>query len=159
MKGYTHQVVVPADVVVLLAQATKFVDEFPEEPGWPRCHEVARAVFALCVDPRSAMVIDGHFGAVEHSWIALLEFKPQPWVLDCYSVGRLPMVQLVTPVIAKPSFYELYRPAMRYRDDVRLEEVARLVLTTSAPARQQEVALRVVTAEQFSPGAGTPGRR
>lgn len=82
---------------------------------WVRCHEVARIVAKMIESPgvAPAKVVDGHYGSVHHSWIVL----PSTVILDCYSVGRLPVVQLVTTMgVAYP---DLYRPAKAPRDDIR----------------------------------------
>jgi hypothetical protein len=55
-----------------------------------RCHEIARVV-ARFVD---ATVIDGRCGMSEHSWITHRFWNPRT-ILDPYTVGRVPMVQLV----------------------------------------------------------------
>lgn len=78
----------------------------------PRCHELAHAVAGvLGLQPQ-----DGHFGLVEHSWIWLTPAS-RPWapgtyppnILDVYSVGSLPQVQLVYMRGMLP-YAQAYRP-------------------------------------------------
>jgi hypothetical protein len=76
-----------------------------------RCHEVVRIVHvALRHAGYNSIIVDGHYGVVEHSWL-LVQGKREnyaAWViLDPYAVGRLPLVQLVSPSLG---LHELYRP-------------------------------------------------
>lgn len=68
-----------------------------EPPVLVRCHELVRAVCKLPLpNGLDAQVQDGTFGLVDHSWLYLfIEGRRWGSVLDVYSVGRLPMVQLV----------------------------------------------------------------
>jgi hypothetical protein len=68
-----------------------------------RCHEVARIVGLLLDLP----VVDGKYGAVDHSWLILNAYRSKACILDVYSVGSLPMVQLRDASI--PGADKLYR--------------------------------------------------
>jgi len=83
-----------------------------------RCHELARAVH-LVVFAREykLVVIDGHCGPIEHSWIRCSDGV----ILDAYVPGRLPSVQLIDPLVGI-----MYRPGS-VRSDIRQPIVDRLV--------------------------------
>lgn len=88
--------------------------------GWGnelRCHELARAVRRVVAD-RTLVVVDGHCGPVEHSWLRCSNGV----ILDAYTPGRLPAVQLVDPLVGP-----MYRPGS-LRRDVRQPIVDRLVV-------------------------------
>lgn len=82
-----------------------------------RCHELARAIYRVVGD-RTIVVVDGHCGAVEHSWLVLSDGA----IVDPYAPGRLPAVQIVDPIVASA-----YRPGSR-RADIRRAIVDKLVL-------------------------------
>jgi hypothetical protein len=112
-------------------------DPDPNNPV--RCHELARAV-ARTLDLEASTAVqfqDGYYGHVEHSWlwttpvdpVRLLRRAAWPTILDVYSVGRLPMVQLVA---ARPGALPHERGAFTLDDprdpsDVWGGEVQRLV--------------------------------
>lgn len=83
--------------VALFKRAVRMVEAIEEpEPGTFRCHEIARAVGHVL----GLQVQDGQYGIVEHSWLWLEEYGDHmpddpPKILDPYSVGRLPQVQLL----------------------------------------------------------------
>lgn len=86
---------IPEHVQRVYHLAAQAVESFNEVEG-VRCHEVVRAVHRLIagVDPALAeqvQVVDGRYSAVDHSWLAF----GQDWVVDCYSVARWPMVQVL----------------------------------------------------------------
>lgn len=106
MKGYSAAEVFTARELQLLERATKLVAAVSDDTAYVaggaaiRCFELARAVGDVLHLP----VVDGRFGLVEHSWLLttlpnaarrVADFVPRPSILDVYSVGRLPMVQLV----------------------------------------------------------------
>lgn len=80
-----------------------------------RCHELTRAVHEV-IRGLSLIVVDGHCGVVEHSWLRFADGV----ILDVYVPGRLPAVQLVDPMIAA------YRPGPM-RADIQQEIIDRLV--------------------------------
>lgn len=62
-----------------------------------RCHELARGVCSVLKPYYTGLhVIDGKYGAVEHSWIKVSGSGAffRSCYLDVYAVGRLPQVQL-----------------------------------------------------------------
>jgi hypothetical protein len=111
----------------LLERAAEMVRHLPDEvdPAGVRCHELARAV-ATCLirrDPaweQYIKVIDGTYDHVDHSWIYLL--WGSGYVLDVYTVGRLPQVQLVQSHSLLQGTRALYK-AGSPRQDIRSEVV------------------------------------
>lgn len=98
MKGYSADKVFSWQYQSLRDKAQHLVEYIKEpEPGLYRCHEVVRFVFevlspwALKVLAPEARIVDGNFAGVDHTWIRLDDGV----ILDCYSVARLPPVQLV----------------------------------------------------------------
>lgn len=75
-----------------------------------RCHELARAVHRVIGDS-TIVVVDGHCGIVEHSWLRLGDGV----IIDPYAPGRLPAVQVGG-----------YRPGVARRD-IRRSVISRLV--------------------------------
>lgn len=119
MRGYSETDVFPEKAQVAFRLATVWADvglQLDEAP-WDqiRCHEMARIVcYGLVRRGIDAEVVDGKYGPVEHSWIAL------PWsqaVLDVYAVGRLPQVQLVSANLGLATLY-VPDPEGRMRDDL-----------------------------------------
>lgn len=85
MRGYAATEMFERAEVRLWERATVLVERVPED--WEvRCHELARAVGRLL----DLDVVDGKFGAVEHSWLVL----PPRHVLDVYTPGVVPLVTL-----------------------------------------------------------------
>ena len=88
--------------------------------GWGnelRCHELARAIHHVIGD-RTLVVVDGHCGPVEHSWLRCADGV----IIDAYVPGRLPSVQIVDTIVAGP-----YRPGPERRD-IRGEIVDQLIV-------------------------------
>lgn len=117
----------------LLERATALVAKVADEAMESeliRCHELARAVGDVLHLP----VVDGKFGSVEHSWLLTcrLPNKPtggfvrRPSILDVYSVGRLPMVQLVDIAHWGLNMHRCYVSG-EFRRDVKAEVVERLL--------------------------------
>jgi hypothetical protein len=80
-----------------------------------RCHELARAVQRVIGDS-TIVVIDGHCGPVEHSWLRCGDGV----IIDPYAPGRVPAVQIVDPLAGG------YRPGVA-RSDIRRSMIKRLV--------------------------------
>jgi hypothetical protein len=100
MRGYSATDIFSQRSQRLLEEATSLVEAVPQRKTVIRCHELARAVWAvLRREYRGLRVVDGKYGSVEHSWLALRNYGdlvPGHHVyLDVYAVGRLPQVQLV----------------------------------------------------------------
>lgn len=96
--SYSARKVFSVGEMIAFHEAERIVSTFRLPPAGQemRCHEIARAV-CDCLNQLGNVVgglqvVDGKYGGVEHSWIAL----PRPeHIIDTYAVGRLPMVQLV----------------------------------------------------------------
>lgn len=92
-----------------------------------RCHELARAVHQL-LDANGLSVVDGKLGSVEHTWLELIvpmgemerrtpAFKRRAIpdspgymrkvILDVYTPGRLPQVQLIDPFALLDPVYKV----------------------------------------------------
>lgn len=109
-----------------------------EDPSEIRCHEMARAAGRVLGLP----VQDGHFGLVEHSWLWTREprgFMPQ--LIDVYSVGSLPIVQIVDMANCR-THRQSYRIG-KERDDIRWDVVDRLVSEMSGQASILTTRIRV----------------
>jgi len=128
MKSICETTYFPKVALDYLARATRIVEEIPIafEPVIGeelRCHEVARVVGTIL----ELKVLDGAYAAVDHSW-CMIEgpgHRGKKLILDSYSVGRLPQVQLV-------DFYvnPLYRPK-ESRTDIRESVVSDLLFYLS----------------------------
>lgn len=87
-----------------------------------RCHELVRAVhvvvYRVYEREHKLDVVDGKCGPIEHSWLRFADGV----ILDPYTPGRLPSVQIVDPIVGIA-----YRPGSP-RCDIRQAIVDRLVL-------------------------------
>lgn len=93
-----------------------------------RCHELARAVGQML----KLEYEDGRFGFVEHTWLwtSPCDKTVAPWVLpnvlDVYTPGSMPMVQLVHMATGLPPRYYLTNleiPQIRFGIVRRLVEI------------------------------------
>lgn len=130
MRGYAEIEVFGPRPIELLAMTTVMVQAFPDrmDDEWVRCHEVARAV-AHVLFGDFCNVVDGVFGATDHSWIeGPLHGGPGDgeFILDPYAVGRLPMVQLIDTRHRTLPYRELYKERKR-RTDIRSKVVDALI--------------------------------
>lgn len=84
---------VPPDVLALAARLGAIIKELPEfdlgmdarcEPVLVSCHMLTRAFAKLFP---GLHVIDGSFGAVDHSWLFLRASDRSRWIIDVYPVG------------------------------------------------------------------------
>jgi len=127
MKGYSETEIfstIDQAYLQIAASAVQAIPD-PQEGGGPwRCHEVARAV-ATIMGHEKVTVVDGVFAGAQHSWLAWrCERSGDVRILDVYSVGRLPQVQLVDPTWSR----ELgYVPNHLPRRDIRQEDVEFMV--------------------------------
>lgn len=129
MKGYSDLVVFPDWAKAAFRMATAIVESV-EDLGDPRgggpcvrCHELARVVLPFLEE--GWRVVDGKFGIVDHSWLVRTERSGDfgwSYVLDVYSVARLPMVQLVDPTRKCPLPFKARAP----REDIDADVIARL---------------------------------
>jgi hypothetical protein len=96
MRGYSELNVFTSDEIKAWELATLAVGSLPEDP-LVRCHELARAVRDLLLSLKQTpkfIVCDGKFGLADHTWL-VTEVYSRDTVLDVYSVGVLPQVQLI----------------------------------------------------------------
>lgn len=119
MRSYSEKKVFGAWFLIRHTLAEMWVERVKDRDIEIRCHELARAVgLALAVersgDPN--IVVDGVFGAVDHSWLVLDPYGDgaSAMILDVYTVGRLPMVQLVDPTV--PGAGKHYQPRAKRTD-------------------------------------------
>ncbi len=91
MKGYSAQEIFSPRAQIQMGRAKEIVATLPEGL---RCHEVVRIVNVML--DSFGLVVDGHYGMVDHSWLVIPNYTNTKVILDCYAVGRLPPVQLVT---------------------------------------------------------------
>jgi hypothetical protein len=129
MEGWAVRKIFGKDVLATMYDVDRWMFEI--DVSWSldeiRCHELARAVaIRLDLDIRgktlSPQIIDGQVDAVEHTWI-LLNDKGKRALLDVYTPGRMPQVQLIDChwTVAKN-----YKKG-EFRTDIRLDVVDRLV--------------------------------
>lgn len=108
MKSWSEKEIFSKEELQLFNRATRLVNALEvEDLAEVRCHELARAVAHVLNDAAPGIdvhVQDGYYGFVDHSWIWTTRPDPSriitprlglPNILDVYSVGRLPLVQLV----------------------------------------------------------------
>jgi hypothetical protein len=139
MRGYSATEVFSVWHQELRRKAEAGVEALPEIDGL-RCHEVARAIGKwlplLTGKSLDLAVVDGRYGAVEHSWLQLSPTLPTRRcpILDVYAVGRLPIVQLVDTSFWPQCLYE----GGERRTDIDSIVVERLVgvLSKAFPPRQ-----------------------
>lgn len=121
MRSYSEREVFSEPALLALRIATEYVEYLSDARASDeiRCHELARAVRPYLWD--AWVVADGKFGIVEHSWLEMVD-RHDLVILDVYSVGRFPMVQLVhaseklgMPYVAGP-----------YRGDIRADVLVEL---------------------------------
>lgn len=126
MIGYSATEVFTPVEQNLLRCATSYVEMITDNDY--RCHEITRAVgivldYLRVFENRPiVIVIDGTYGAVDHSWLVLRR-PDRRVILDCYSVASLPIVQLVDPFGPMESLYH----AKDDRDDIDEAIVDRIV--------------------------------
>lgn len=84
-----------------------------------RCHEIARVV-AFILTGSHDDVVDGTYGIHEHSWLEW-RHEGERFILDCYAIGRLPMVQAIdaASVLPESRLYEHREP----RQDTRHKQI------------------------------------
>ena len=115
-QGYAYQEVFTARERAFYKKACELVACVPYEwDGSPvRCHELVRAVARFT----DLTYTDGYYGMCEHSWLwlkPLEELSSLPRILDVYTPGRIPQVQLVDPSTHLPFEYRRGPP----RDDIK----------------------------------------
>lgn len=111
MIGYAAKEVFSRRELQLLDRAQTLVAMAPYEINdeLVRCHELARAIGEVLELKHE----DGRYGFVEHTWLWTSEKDPEgsPWVLpnvlDVYTPGCDPQVQLVHMALGLPPRYYL----------------------------------------------------
>lgn len=121
MRGFAAHKVFSAAEILAYEQARDIVAKLPDHPDL-RCHEVARIVHAVLgvgeVEDGKYQNNSGASLPIEHSWIAIFSGKRRYLrVLDTYSIGQLPVVQLVdvefplaNPYFAGPPRADIRQP-------------------------------------------------
>lgn len=126
-------------LVSRLVDGLKSYDEADHVPGRltaeVRCHELARAVAKL---QPGLLVVDGKFGAVDHSWLVLIEWPRH--IIDVYTPGSIPQVQLIHAM--SWSLPARYYPGPA-RDDIREDVVEALAAQMNAAEEQRAKAVAV----------------
>ncbi len=116
VKGYSERKI--PILILNYFKATEYLLGRLELAEEVRCHELARAVWAVLGFDHYGRVVDGKYGRVEHSWIELWEVEglAARWILDVYACGRLPQVQVVDLFFTLPheDAYQRGEP----RDDI-----------------------------------------
>ncbi|HSN25518.1 MAG TPA: hypothetical protein VLT45_04510 [Kofleriaceae bacterium] len=107
MWSYSERKVFDSHHMLVYEQACKLVDaitpglaEF-RAPGQDielRCHELARAVSLALAAHHTLIVIDGKLGPIEHTWLWIATERPM--ILDVYTPGRMPQVQLIDVLVS-----------------------------------------------------------
>lgn len=120
--------------LALVARVPNHLDERGREI---RCHELARAV-ARELLRRAGLgtpgirVVDGRLGAIEHSWLELTSALKDQAILDVYTPGRVPQVQLIDK---HPVITACYRESPTFTGPrIHLETIDRLCCLMSVPA-------------------------
>ena len=142
-----------------------------------RCHELTRAVerfIPLAVKrgqvlmpkgvpyhPLNVTLYDGKYSIVDHSWLEILAESPEGlcslYILDVYTVGQLPQVQLLDIAFSLPHRAS-YRPQAR-RDDIDMDVVNLVSLdltlqirtTGIRPIEEERLMAFLTGATHFSP--------
>jgi hypothetical protein len=116
VKTYSELEVFSSRELYDFKEATRLVSLMPDVDQHGRelrCHEVARVVGRELGLPW----YDGKYEyGCEHSWLGAL--PPSRHILDVYTVGRLPPVQLVAVVTTLPTRYKVLGQRTDIREDV-----------------------------------------
>lgn len=108
MKSYAERQIFHVVAQAIWCDAVDIVARVSDRWGNEvRCHELARAAMtALQALNQSKLneanatlgIVDGKLGAIEHTWITYTcndATAPRRFILDVYTPGRLPQVQLI----------------------------------------------------------------
>lgn len=111
MESYSSKEVFSDNAKIMMRWASNVVAMLPDGL---RCHEVVRIVQERLCDLGKTMIVDGHYGPIDHSWLVVPNAPmSKAVILDPYCVGRLPQVQLITVSL---SLAKLYRPGVERAD-------------------------------------------
>lgn len=133
MKGYSERCLFLPSVTRLYVFLCKVLERFDSSPYGSghdrelRCHELTRAVKRFIqhhgdvpYHPPNVTLYDGKYSIVDHSWLEILAKSPEGlcslYILDVYTVGQLPQVQLLDITFSLPHRAN-YRAQAR-RDDI-----------------------------------------
>lgn len=142
MKGYAEHTMFNDHTLRVHELATRLVEFLPADPESEiRCHELARAIGKML----KLSVVDGKYGAVEHSW---LEGFSTRCLLDVYTPGRTPMVQLIDMTWAAPNYYK--RGALR--DDIDDDVITKLIDHWATDSRTVDLVRAVNTCRASKDG-------
>ena len=138
MKSYSERCVFPPALVRLRAFLSDVLERFDSRPYGLgpdrelRCHELTRAVKRFIRDgdvpyhPPNVTLFDGKYSVVDHSWLELLCKNEKGisslYILDVYTVGQLPQVQLLDALAFSVPHRANYRAQAR-RDDIDMDVV------------------------------------
>lgn len=133
MKGYAEREMIPSAIREKFELATRLVQclgSLPEDVQQRvRCHELTRAVAKTLY---ISGVVDGKYGLVEHSWIELFALATDGhrdrYILDVYSCGRLPMVQILDTFCGLKHTYLYVTGLLRKDIDEAMVDVLRDVM-------------------------------
>jgi hypothetical protein len=108
VKSYAERQIFHEAAMAIWADAVDIVKRVsPRHGNEVRCHELARAALTalealnhekLVMANASLQLYDGQLWAIEHSWLVYRwndEVAPKRFILDVYTPGRLPQVQLL----------------------------------------------------------------
>lgn len=108
MKSYAERQIFHTVAQAIWADAVDIVRRVSDRWGNEvRCHELARAALTAltALNQRklneanaTLAIVDGHMWAVEHTWLTYTcndKVAPRRFILDVYTPGRLPQVQLI----------------------------------------------------------------
>lgn len=136
MKSYAERQIFHVVAQAIWCDAVDIVRRVSDRWGNEvRCHELARAALTALqalnqtkLNEANATlgIVDGQLGAIEHTWLTYTckdAVAPRHFILDVYTPGRLPQVQLIdTHVFIGRG----YQPG-EARKDINLELYAKLL--------------------------------
>jgi hypothetical protein len=133
------------------ALVSRVVSHLDREGREIRCHELARAVAKHLVrQGYELLVVDGVLGCADHTWIELSRTRA---ILDVYTPGRLPVVQLVDDCqVLTGNGRPAYAARGAPRTDIREEVVEALFLAMAPEVDGPVVVLSTLPSQFDGPG-------
>lgn len=136
IKSYAETDIFTEQEIQDYQNSSALVDSLGREFSDVRCHELARAVGLVLDLPFQ----DGYFEMVDHTWLWTRELTDKeqsfmyksgnaaagPHIIDVYTPGCVPMVQLVDTNSWQLPYKRSYRPGQT-RIDIRDSVVSRLL--------------------------------
>lgn len=136
MKSYSERQIFHVVAQAIWADAVDIVARVSDRWGNEvRCHELARAALVAlqALNQRklneanaTLALVDGHMWAVEHTWLTYTcndPIAPRRFILDVYTPGRLPQVQLIDEHFSIARGYN----SGEARNDINMELFAKLL--------------------------------